>query len=78
VPVLSLWCDSVAVAHSIQDALLQRGVLVDSIPAKGTRRNGAVVRILISVVHADSDIEKLLEGLGEVRKRLFASDSVLG
>jgi 8-amino-7-oxononanoate synthase len=77
-PVLSLWCDSVAVAHSIQEALLQRGILVDSIPAKGIRKNGAVVRILLSIAHTDSEIEKLLEGLGEIRKRLFASDSVLG
>ncbi len=77
-PVLSLWFDSVAAAHSIQEALLQRGVLLDSIPAKGFRKNGAVVRILLSVAHTDSEVESLLEGLAEIRKRLFASDSVLG
>lgn len=77
-PVLSLWCDSVALSQSIQEAMLQRGILVDSIPAKGIRKNGAVVRILLSFMHSDSEIEKLLEGLAEVRKRLFAVDIASG
>jgi 7-keto-8-aminopelargonate synthetase-like enzyme len=77
-PVLSLWCDSVSLSQSIQEAMLQRGILVDSIPAKGVRKNGAVVRILLSISHSDSEIEKLLEGLAEVRKRLFAVDIVSG
>ncbi len=77
-PVLSLWCDSVAIAQSIQEAMCQRGIIVDAIPAKGVRKNGAVVRILISVAHTDAEVEKLLEGLGEVRKRLFASEIGLG
>jgi 7-keto-8-aminopelargonate synthetase-like enzyme len=58
--------------------MLQRGILVDSIPAKGVRKNGAVVRILLSISHSDSEIEKLLEGLAEVRKRLFAVDIASG
>jgi 7-keto-8-aminopelargonate synthetase-like enzyme len=68
-PILSVACDTLQMARSIQDALLQRGVYVDALPARGIRRNGAVVRVLLSLHHSEGEIEFLLESFAEVRKR---------
>lgn len=69
VPILALWFDSHLKAREIQEALLQRGILVDAVPARSFRKNGGVVRIIISKAHSEAEVEKLLEGLLEVRKR---------
>lgn len=77
-PILSLWFDSLLKAREIQDALLQRSILVDALPARSFRKNGGVVRIILSKAHSDVEVEKLLEGLLEVRKRIIGKgDDIL-
>lgn len=75
-PILSLWMESLQDARTVQDALLQRGFLVDALPARGVRRNGAVVRALISNLHVESEAQALLLSLDEVRKRTDKSSSL--
>jgi 7-keto-8-aminopelargonate synthetase-like enzyme len=74
-PVLSLWCESLLSARTIQEALLQRGILVEALPARSTRRNGAVVRVLVSNGHTQEEVELLLSSLDEVKKRLEKASS---
>jgi 7-keto-8-aminopelargonate synthetase-like enzyme len=69
-PIASVACDTLQVARTIQEALLQRGVYVDALAAKGVRRTGAVVRALLSLRHSEAEVEALLEGFAEVRKRV--------
>ena len=74
VPVLSVWFETLQRARTIQDALLQRGVFVDAIAAPSMRKSGAVLRILLSIAHSPQEVERLIEGFGEVYRRL-SSDS---
>lgn len=69
-PILSVWFESLQKARSVQDALLQRGIFVDAIAARSTRKNGAVLRILISAAHTPQEVERMIEGFGEILRRL--------
>jgi 7-keto-8-aminopelargonate synthetase-like enzyme len=69
-PITSLWFDSLQKARDVQEAMLQRGVLVEALPARSLRRNGAVVRALLSNAHTQEEVDTLLTGFGEIRKRL--------
>jgi 7-keto-8-aminopelargonate synthetase-like enzyme len=69
-PIMSLWFDSLQKARDVQQAMLQRGVLVEALPARSLRRNGAVVRALLSNAHAQEEVDDLLTSFGEIRKRL--------
>jgi len=71
--ICSLWFESLQKAREVQEAMLQRGILVEALPARGLRRNGAVVRALLSNAHTQEDIDCLLTGFSEVRKRLAPS-----
>jgi len=79
VPLVALWFDTYQQARGIQEALLQRGVVVDALPARSLRRNGAVVRILLSCGHTDLEVTRLLDSLLEIRKRIVGQiDSTPG
>ncbi len=69
-PITSLWFDSVQKARDVQEAMLQRGVLVEALPARSIRRNGAVVRVLLSNAHTQEEVDALLTSFGEIRKRI--------
>jgi 7-keto-8-aminopelargonate synthetase-like enzyme len=69
IPILSVAFDTLQVARSIQEALLQRALYVDALAARGLRRNGAVVRVLLSLGHSEGEVQSLLEGFAEVQKR---------
>jgi 7-keto-8-aminopelargonate synthetase-like enzyme len=69
-PILSIRLDSLRKAREVQEGMLQRGLLVEALPARSLRRNGAVVRALISNAHSQEEVEALLTGFAEVRKRL--------
>ncbi len=69
VPVLSVWFESLLKARAVQDALLQRGVFVEALPARGLRRNGAVLRVLVSSSHSPQEVERLVDGFAEVFRR---------
>lgn len=73
--ICALWFDTLQKARDVHDGMLQRGILLEALPARGLRRNGAVVRVLLSNAHSQEDIEALLTGLSEVRKRLVPSPS---
>jgi 7-keto-8-aminopelargonate synthetase-like enzyme len=68
-PILSIWVESLGKARELQEGLLQRGIVVEALPARSTRRNGAVVRILLSTGHSEEEISRLMDGLLEIRKR---------
>ena len=68
-PIVSLSFETLEHARSIQEALIQRNILVEVITTRGIRRTGAVARILLSTGHTESEIARLLDGLLEVRKR---------
>jgi 7-keto-8-aminopelargonate synthetase-like enzyme len=70
VPLVSLWFDSLGKAREIQEALLQRGVVVEALAARSIRKNGAVVRAILSIGHTDLEIARLLDGLLEIHKRI--------
>jgi|GEM_PF-1301615 len=70
VPFVSLWFESYQHARAIQEALLQRGIVVEALTARSIRRNGAVVRILLSSGHTDLEVTRLLDSLLEIRKRI--------
>lgn len=70
-PIVALWFDTYQQARAIHEALLQRGIVVDALPARSIRRNGAVVRILLSSGHTDLEVSRLLDSLLEIRKRLL-------
>ena len=69
VPVVSVWFKSLHKARLVQDALLQRGVFVDALAARSLRKNGAVLRVLVSVSHTPQEIERLVEGFAEILRR---------
>ena len=69
VPFVSVWFDSLQKARIVQEALLQRGIFVDALTARSIRKNGAVLRVLVSVGHAPHEVEALVESFGEVRRR---------
>ena len=69
-PILSIRLDSLRKAREVQEGMLQRGLLVEALPARSLRRNGAVVRALISNAHSQEEVEAFLTGFAEVRKRL--------
>jgi len=69
-PILSLWFDTLHSARTAQEALLQRGVLVEALAARSLRRNGAVIRALLSNLHTQEEVLILLSSLDEVRKRI--------
>lgn len=78
-PIVALWFDTYRQARGIQEALLQRGIVVDALPARSLRNNGAVVRIILSSGHTDLEVTHLLDSLLEVRKRLLGQiDSSAG
>ncbi len=70
VPIVSMWFDTLAKAREVQEALLQRGSVVESLAARSLRKNGAVVRVLLSSGHTDLEVARLLDGLLEIRKRM--------
>lgn len=70
VPIISAWFESLFKARAVQDALLQRGVYVEAITARRMRHNGAVLRVLVSVAHTPHEIERLIEGFGEISRRV--------
>ncbi len=70
-PIIALWFDTYRQAREIQEALLQRGIVVEALPARSLRSNGAVVRIVISIGHTDLEVARLLDSLLEIRKRLL-------
>jgi 7-keto-8-aminopelargonate synthetase-like enzyme len=74
-PILSIACDTVQIARNVQEALLQRGLYVDALAARGVRKNGAVVRALLSLHHSEAEVEFLLESFAEVRKRFVQSQT---
>lgn len=74
-PVVGIGFDSLGAAHRLVDALLQRGVLAEALPARGVARNGAVVRALLTVRHTHDDLALLMEGLGEIRRRIDLAES---
>jgi 7-keto-8-aminopelargonate synthetase-like enzyme len=69
-PLVAIWCESHTQAREIQEALLQRGIVVDALPARSLRKMGAVVRILLSTGHADDEVARLMDSLLEIKKRL--------
>ncbi|MFN4896548.1 MAG: aminotransferase class I/II-fold pyridoxal phosphate-dependent enzyme [Pseudomonadota bacterium] len=71
VPIAALWFDTYQQARGIQDALLQRSIVVDAVPARSIRRTGAVVRIVLSSGHSDLEVTRLLDSLLEIRKRML-------
>ena len=71
-PIVSVWCETLAKAREIQDGLLQRGSVVEALVARSLRKNGAVVRALLSSGHTDLEVSRLLDGLLEIRKRMAA------
>jgi 7-keto-8-aminopelargonate synthetase-like enzyme len=70
VPIVSLWFDTLAKAREVQEALLQRGSVVEALAARSLRKNGAVVRAVLSSAHTDLEVARLLDGLLEIRKRM--------
>jgi 7-keto-8-aminopelargonate synthetase-like enzyme len=70
-PLVTLWLESYQQARAIQEALLARGIVVDALTARSIRRNGAVVRIILSNGHTDLEVTRMLDSLLEVRKRIF-------
>ena len=68
-PILSFWFETLQKARIVQEALLQRGIFVEALPARSLRKNGAVVRVLISNAHRHEEVQELLAGLDEVYKR---------
>lgn len=70
VPIVSLWCDTLGKARELQDGLLQRGIVTEALSARGIRKNGAVVRVILSTGHSDLEVARLLDSLSEIRKRI--------
>ncbi len=69
-PLVAVWCESHSQAREVQEALLQRGIVVDALPARSLRKMGAVVRIILSTGHTDEEVARLMDGLLEIKKRL--------
>jgi 7-keto-8-aminopelargonate synthetase-like enzyme len=69
-PIVALWFDTFAKAREVQEGLVQRGSVVEALTARGVRKNGAVVRAVLSSGHTDLEVSRLLDGLLEIRKRL--------
>jgi 7-keto-8-aminopelargonate synthetase-like enzyme len=74
-PIASLWFDTFQKAQEVQDAMLQRGILVEALPARSIRRNGAVLRALISIAHSQEELGALMSGFAEIKMRLDALKS---
>jgi glycine C-acetyltransferase len=72
VPIVSIWLETLAKARELQEGLLQRGSVVEALVARSVRKNGAVVRALLSSGHTELEVSRLLEGLLEIRKRMTA------
>lgn len=70
-PIVTLWFDTFQEAYAIQDALMQRNIIVEALTARSIRRNGAVVRINLSSGHSDLEVSQLLDSLLEIRKRIL-------
>ncbi len=70
VPIVAIWCETLAKAREIQEGLMQRSSVVEAIAARSLRKNGAVVRAVLSSGHTDLEVSRLLDGLLEIRKRL--------
>lgn len=69
-PICALWFDSYHRAQLVQEALANhRGIIVEALTARSLRKNGAVVRILLTLGHSEPEIAALLQGLGEIFKR---------
>jgi len=74
-PILSIRLESFRDAISLSEAMLQRGVLLEPLPLKSRGREGGAVRILLTMNHTELAIERLLEGLAVIRRRLLSSES---
>jgi 7-keto-8-aminopelargonate synthetase-like enzyme len=74
-PLVAIWNESHTQAREVQEALLQRGIVVDALPARSLRKMGAVVRIMLSTGHTDEEVARLMDGLLEIRKRLSCLDA---
>jgi 7-keto-8-aminopelargonate synthetase-like enzyme len=69
-PICALWFDSYHKAQLVQEALANhRGIIVESLTARSLRKNGAVVRIILTLGHSELEIKALLQGLGEIFNR---------
>jgi 7-keto-8-aminopelargonate synthetase-like enzyme len=68
-PIISIWFDTYSQANELQEALLQRGFLIDAISARSLKRNNAIARMIASVGHSDLEVSRLLDSLLEVKKR---------
>ncbi len=71
-PIVAFWFESFAKAREVQEGLAQRGSVVEVLAARSHRKNGAVVRAVLSSAHVDLDISRFLDGLLEIRKRLMS------
>lgn len=74
-PILSIRLDSYKDALSLSEALFQRGLLLEPLPLKSRGREGGAVRILLTANHSEVAIEKLLEGLSVIRKRIISGEA---
>lgn len=72
VPIIAMWCDTLGKARELQEGLLQRGLVTEALAARGIRKNGAVVRAIVSTGHTDLEVARLLDSLLEIRKRIGA------
>lgn len=72
VPIVAIWCETLGKAREIQEGLLQRSSVVEALAARSLRKNGAVVRAVLSSGHTDLEVARLLDGLLEIRKRLVS------
>jgi 7-keto-8-aminopelargonate synthetase-like enzyme len=74
-PILSIRLDSFRDALSLSEALLQRGLLLEPLPLKSRGREGGAVRVLLTINHSEAALERLLEALAVIRKRIISAES---
>lgn len=69
-PAIALWQDSLEQGERLKEALLQRRILVELIPAKTMLHTGSVIKIHPALGHTDTEIASICEGLASIRARL--------
>lgn len=74
-PLVAIWSETHTQAREVQEALLQRGIVVDALPARSLRKMGAVVRVILSTGHTDQEVARLMDGLLEIKKRMSGIES---
>ena len=73
-PIVSIPFQKARSAAECESALFQRGFLVESIPLRRTLSDGAAVRFLVRSQHAETDIDRLLQVLADVKNRVLTTD----